>query len=375
MPATAATRPVKFCKVPADSREPVEELTFDEVPGDIGGFTKHINGLYARLGAKVDVEVLRQHVTAHAAKNGSAPADVSSDMLDQLAQSQTVDIVPLMPAVPGNGWLGVNMYVDDKGIPKNLEVNRRASEISSECGIPTDVRGDAYISRLCDDQEDIFERKDLTMREMSADAPWVKEARKYNEERASRGPSKIPESWKGTGQGGAAAQPADALECLSAATDHRAKGTASFKRGDFASAETHYALAAAELSKLLSQPAHKAEADEQRLLIHLNLASACLHLQKPYDAIKACDVALEIDPKSVKAWFRRGQACAQIQQYAAARRNLHRAAELEPQNREIRAALDACVLAYHKHAEAAAAAARDDAPAPMSDAESPGGAA
>lgn len=354
----ASTRPVKFCRIPADPSEPVEELTFNEVPNDIGGFTKHINALYAQQGAKVDVEVLRQHVAAHASKGGSAPADVSSDMLNKLAQSQTVDIVPLMPAFSGNGWLGVNMYVDDKGIPKNLEINRRATEISSECGIPTEVRGDAYISRLCDDQEDKFERQDLTMREISADAPWVKEARRYNEERASRGPPKIPDSWKGTGQGGGAdaAPPPDALECLSAATDHRAKGTAAFKAGDFASAAALYKQAAAEVGRILDQPAHRAAADAQRLPIHLNLASACLQLDQPYDAIKACDVALEIDSTSVKAWFRRGQACMKICQFPAARRNLHRAAELEPQNREIRQALETCLVAYQRHVDGLKAA-------------------
>jgi len=297
------------------------------------------------------VDVLRKHVTAHASKGGASVADVSSDVLDQLAQSQTVDIVPLMPASSSNGWVGVNMYVDDKGIPKNLPVNRRATEISSECGIPTEVRGDAYISRLCDDQEDKFERQDLTLREMSADAPWVRDARRYNEERAARGPPQIPDSWRGQGQRAPAAPPADALECLSAATDHRAKGTAAFKAGDYATAVTHYKQAADELARVLDQPAHRQAVDEQRLPVHLNLASACLSLEQPYDAIKACDVALEIDPKAVKAWFRRGQACVKIRQFPAARRNLHRAAELEPQNREIRQALERCMLEYESQAE------------------------
>ncbi|KAJ1637733.1 hypothetical protein T492DRAFT_950527 [Pavlovales sp. CCMP2436] len=357
---TPATRAVVFCHIPADASEPMVELMFDEIPGDIGGFTTHINKLYARQGGKVNVEVLRQQVSAHAAKNGNAAQEVPSDMLNQMALSQTVDIVMLMPAYPGNDWLGVNMYVDDKGIPKNLEVNRRASAITSACGLPTEVRGDAYISRLCDDQEDRFERQDLLLSQLSADVAWVQVAKRYNEERSAR-PQQLPDGWMGSGGGGAAAaSPADPDECFSAASDQRAKGTAAFKAGDYATAAAHYKVAAAELDKILAHPSHLAAANEQRLPIHLNLASTLLSLEQPYDAIKACDVALEIDPLSVKGWYRRGQACMKIRQFAPARRNLHRAAELEPQNREIRQALERCLEEHKKHQEELAAASMDD---------------
>jgi tetratricopeptide (TPR) repeat protein len=359
-PPPVVTRAVKFCHVPADASEPMVELVFDEVPGDIGGFTTHINKLYAQQGGKVDVEVLRQQVSAHAAKNGNAAQEVPSDMLNQMALSQTVDIVMLMPAYPGNDWLGVNMYVDDKGIPKNLEINRRASAVTSACGIPTEVRGDAYISRLCDDQEDRFERHDLLLNELSADVAWVQGAKRYNEERLAR-PQQLPDGWMGSGGGGAPpAPPADPEECFSAASDQRAKGTAAFLAGDYATAAAHYREAATELGKVLAQPSHRAAADEQRLPIHLNLASALDHLEQPYDVIKACDVALEIDPLSVKGWYRRGQACMKIMQFAAARRNLHRAAELEPQNREIRQALELLAIKMKKHQEELAAANNDE---------------
>lgn len=354
----AAPRLVKFCLVPADAGQPVQELEFQQLPNDIGGFTQHINKLYSQQGAKVDVDILRSQVAAHAQKNGSTVADVSADMMDRLATSQTVDIVPVMPAHPSNGWLGVNMYVDDKGIPKDLEVNRRASEFTAACGIPTEVRGDAYISRLCDDQEDKFERLDFLASEMSADAPWAKEARRYNEERAARG-SQLPDGWK-NGLQTPPGPPADADECLSAASDHRAKGTAAFKQGDHAAAVAHYREAASELARIADQPARRAEADRERLPIHLNLASASLHLDQAYDAIRACDVALEIDDKNVKGWFRRGLACMKIKQYGAARRNLHRAAELEPQNREIRAELERCMAEYKQQQEEAALLMRDD---------------
>jgi hypothetical protein len=45
------------------------------------------------------------------------------------------------------GFEHINMYVDDRGISKGLEVNRRACGLSQECGAPTDIVGDAFLAR------------------------------------------------------------------------------------------------------------------------------------------------------------------------------------------------------------------------------------
>ena len=47
----------------------------------------------------------------------------------------------------------------------------------------------------------------------------------------------------------------------------------------------------------------------------VNLAMCRLKQEKPYDAISACDRALEADDSAGKAWYRRGQACMALQQY------------------------------------------------------------
>jgi len=345
---------VKYCLIPADDSVPVEEREFEEDPSDqFGGFTKCLNAHYSRSGAKVDVNVLREQVSAHAKEKGTAdPSTISDDMFQRLALSQTVDIVPLMPALPSAGWTGVNMYVDDKGIPKNLPLNARATQLSAACGIPTQVRGDAFIARLRDDQNDIFERMDFTMSELSADAPWAVAAKCYNDERSARGPTQIPKEWTDN-QGGGPQSAGDPEELFKSASEHRAAGTASFKAGDYASAANAYHLALHALSGI--QDASKRDvAAKERLTVNLNLASACLHIEEPYEAIKACDEALELDSSSVKAWYRRGLACIKINQYSAAKRNLHRAAELEPNNREIREAYEKCKRDHRARLEAGA---------------------
>lgn len=50
-----------------------------------------------------------------------------------------VESVPLLPNTAMNGYVAVNMYVDDKGSIRNLPLNRRASEIAKCCGHPIEV--------------------------------------------------------------------------------------------------------------------------------------------------------------------------------------------------------------------------------------------
>ena len=73
-------------------------------------------------------------------------------MLAALAVSQTVDIVQLIPPIAATGYVGVSMYVDDKGQGKGSPPNERASQICTACGLATAVVGDAFIARAWDDQ-------------------------------------------------------------------------------------------------------------------------------------------------------------------------------------------------------------------------------
>ena len=52
---------------------------------------------------------------------------------------QLVESVPLVSNSKANGFVGVNMYVDDTGAIKQLPINVRASDICRCCGHPTQV--------------------------------------------------------------------------------------------------------------------------------------------------------------------------------------------------------------------------------------------
>jgi hypothetical protein len=59
----------------------------------------------------------------------------------------------------------VNIYVDDTGSLKGLPSNDRASRLAAAAGHPVDVRGDAFVSRVMDSDED-FQRMDFTLAEV-----------------------------------------------------------------------------------------------------------------------------------------------------------------------------------------------------------------
>merc|ERR1719189_2939422 len=87
--------------------------------------------------------------------------EVTDAMMDMMmSMGSLVDSIPLIINSKANGWIGVNMYVDDKGTAKGLPGNQRASGIAMWSGQMLDVRGDAFIGRVLDD-DDRFERMDF----------------------------------------------------------------------------------------------------------------------------------------------------------------------------------------------------------------------
>lgn len=78
------------------------------------------------------------------------------------------------------------MYVDDQGVIKDLPVNHRASQIAQMCGLLLEVRGDAFVARFIDNDDD-FVRLDFPLSDLSSSASWVAEARRFHESKRRRG--------------------------------------------------------------------------------------------------------------------------------------------------------------------------------------------
>ena len=62
---------------------------------------------------------------------------------------QMVENIALLSNAPDNGFVGVNMYVDDSGRSKGLPFNVRASDIGTTCGKPLEVRSPASCRSCC----------------------------------------------------------------------------------------------------------------------------------------------------------------------------------------------------------------------------------
>lgn len=83
-------------------------------------------------------------------------------LLSSLSTNQLNDgsyeIVPLLLPCQANDYHGINMYVDAYGKHKQLDLNSRASRISTST-----IYGDAILSAVYDDEEQPFARQTLSL--------------------------------------------------------------------------------------------------------------------------------------------------------------------------------------------------------------------
>merc|ERR1719420_2854325 len=103
-----------------------------------------------------------------------------------MMQTTSVEIFPVQLPTRDTDYEGVSVYVDDKGVAKELQENSRVSGIVQACGYPGQTfRGDCFIGRVFDDNEDEWRRIDFTMKDCSTDAAWVETTKKQRSNRSA----------------------------------------------------------------------------------------------------------------------------------------------------------------------------------------------
>ncbi|OWY95404.1 hypothetical protein PHMEG_00034597 [Phytophthora megakarya] len=166
--------------VPADESKELEEWTV-KLPQDkeaqLGCLTErlreHFKGGGTAVSKQQQEETFKQQLLAQLPKG----ATLTDEMLQMMLQMDSlVDSIPLVLNTPEVMHVGVNMYVDDKGTAKALPTNVRASAIAQACGKMLEVKGDAFIGRVFDNDDD-FVRMDFRLTEVSGEAPWVQSAK------------------------------------------------------------------------------------------------------------------------------------------------------------------------------------------------------
>ncbi|OQS07603.1 hypothetical protein THRCLA_00373 [Thraustotheca clavata] len=174
--------------IPADDALEMEEWKIDlpkDVDEQIGCLTERLRAHFKQKtgGATTEEQrgAFRQQILAQMPKG----ATMNDEMMAMMLQMDSlVDSVPLIVNSPAVQHVGVNMYVDDKGTAKNLPINMRASAIAQTCGKMLEVRGDAFIGRVFDN-DDAFVRMNFKLSEINGDAEWIKVAQNQSNPKVS----------------------------------------------------------------------------------------------------------------------------------------------------------------------------------------------
>lgn len=97
------------------------------------------------------------------------------------------------------------------------------------------------------------------------------------------------------------------------------------------------------------EKSQKEELKQMLLISYLNLALCYLKVNKLKECISNCDQALEIDPKNVKAHFRKGLAYLPTNDYEKALKQFDTVLEIDPNNVEAKSRKNACSLALKNY--------------------------
>lgn len=97
------------------------------------------------------------------------------------------------------------------------------------------------------------------------------------------------------------------------------------------------------------EKAQRLELKQMLLVSYLNLALCYLKVNKLKECIVNCDNALELDPKNVKARFRKGLAFLPTNDYEKALEQFEAVLEIDPNNTEAKARKNACNLALRTY--------------------------
>uniref|UniRef100_A0A7S1AXB9 peptidylprolyl isomerase n=1 Tax=Noctiluca scintillans TaxID=2966 RepID=A0A7S1AXB9_NOCSC len=125
-------------------------------------------------------------------------------------------------------------------------------------------------------------------------------------------------------------------EKVAGADRFREEGNDAFRKQNFGLAAVHYRKALLQFDYTIPEtPAEEKKVDTVKIACLLNLA-ACKCQQEDWDEVLThCRLALEIDPRSVKAYYRSGLAHLARDQFDLARDMLTSAYDIEPKNPQV----------------------------------------
>jgi len=168
--------------IPADTDQPMEERRhFENVGLENDSFIRDLKDFYSKTAGAVDDDVLKKQIEAR------SKTTIDAATMAALQHVTSIDIFPVLMPLAQTKFHGVSCYVDDKGISKNLPLNRRLTSLVQAAGYTQNIfHGDAFIGKVFDDQ-DAWERIDFNLSECSSDAPWIQLSLHQRKNAASAG--------------------------------------------------------------------------------------------------------------------------------------------------------------------------------------------
>lgn len=161
----------KYCWIPIDEAEQYTELAA-ELPAEFVGDLL-LELLKARFadGASVKDDIVQDQFA------GTAIGNISAEALNGATACGSCEIFPLQRPSEANGHRGINVYLDEVGVLKNLPINKRATALANTCGHSCSLHGQIYIGRTQGGTASQSVNVDFSVNELDSSAAWVQTAR------------------------------------------------------------------------------------------------------------------------------------------------------------------------------------------------------
>eukprot|EP01125_Pyxidicula_operculata_P001783 TRINITY_DN11621_c0_g1_i1.p1 TRINITY_DN11621_c0_g1~~TRINITY_DN11621_c0_g1_i1.p1 ORF type:complete len:359 (+),score=98.21 TRINITY_DN11621_c0_g1_i1:25-1101(+) len=123
-------------------------------------------------------------------------------------------------------------------------------------------------------------------------------------------------------------------EVVAAAEKVRQIGNSLFSAGKFAEAVAKYEKAVRYLNAAETDDSNEESVKNAKLPCQSNAAMCYLKLNKYADALENCEKVLAVDPKNIKALFRKGQAQTGSKDFEDAIKTFREIEKIDPENKE-----------------------------------------
>jgi tetratricopeptide (TPR) repeat protein len=307
-------KPFTYLRIPHDFQAAVEELRFE---GNSEEELRHTLTRYFRRSLlsedqKTDmgrhlVEKAKESAKKNAVNGGAAAATTESEkqqaaMISQYLDQASYEIIPVTMPMRSTDYIGTSLYIDDSGAFKDLPLNYRASKLAQR-----EIRGDAFL---------LSNHDDPALEEWGrVDCP----VQRYQE--LLEHPPQVAYDPSNQAQMTQAAMLREAetkkisTEDYEKAQKAKEDGNVLFAAGDLQAAVQAYSMAIDLTEGRRDLLPDEAVATQLRLSALLNRCLCLTKLKKCSDAVADAQMAVHLDPNSLKAYYRLTYALCGAQEF------------------------------------------------------------